>query len=126
MNAHAAPATRAPIRTSAWTIPLMLGVVYGGYAAFIAGNNGASTTRMTLIAVVGCLGLAVVCFVVGALRARLTREPRAAAFGVIFGCAMGYLLSLSGYSLLKASLVGLGLGLAMAAVSFYWFYGHEE
>jgi len=126
MNAHAAPSTRPQLHTSAWAIPLSLGVVFGGYAAFIADDNGASTTRTTLIAVIGCVALTAVCYAVGAAaRTSLAREPRSAAFGIVFGCAMGYLLSLSGYSVLKASLVGATLGLAMTAVSHYWFYQHE-
>jgi Flp pilus assembly pilin Flp len=127
MHAHAAPSTRPQLQlhTSAWAIPLTLGVVFGGYAAFIADNNGASTTRTTLIAVIGCVALTAVCYAVGAARTSLAREPRSAAFGVVFGCAMGYLLSLSGYSVLKAGLVGATLGLAMTATSYYWFYQHE-
>jgi hypothetical protein len=126
MNAHAAPSISTQIHASAWAVPLTLGIVFGGYAAFIANNNGSSTTGTTLIAVIGCVALTLVCVAVGALRDSRSREFRAAAFGVVFGAAVGFLLSLSGYSNLKASLVGAALGLAMAAVSFYWFYQHES
>lgn len=129
MNSHAAPSPRSrpqlQLHTSAWAVPLTLGVFFGGYAAFVADNNGASTTRTTVIAAIGCVALTAVCCAIGALRGSLAREPRSAAFGAVFGCAMGYLLSLSGYSLLKACLVGATLGLAMTAVSYYWFYQHE-
>jgi fermentation-respiration switch protein FrsA (DUF1100 family) len=127
MNAHAARTTRPELQVSStWAVPLVLGIVYGGYAAFIASNNGASTTRTALIAIIGFVVLTAAGEALQATRTSLAREPRSAAHGLVFGCAMGYLLSLSGYSVLKASLVGATLGLAMTAVTYYWIYQHED
>ncbi|MFE2428146.1 hypothetical protein ACFXJ5_15580 [Streptomyces sp. NPDC059373] len=120
-----APTRHRRSNRSSWGTPVALGVVFGGYAAWISNNNGGSTTRTTLIAVVGMVALALVCYLAGRVGPALARELRAALYGAVFGCAMGYLLSLSGYSLLKASLVGLALGASLTAVSFYWFYEHE-
>ncbi|MDX6351290.1 MAG: hypothetical protein QOF84_6080 [Streptomyces sp.] len=124
-TAAIAPTGHRRISRSSWGTPVALGVVFGGYAAWIANSNGSSTTRTTLIAVVGTVALALVCYVVGRVGPAVARELRSALYGIVFGCAMGYLLSLSGYSLLRASLVGLALGASMTAASFYWFYEHE-
>ncbi|WP_127360246.1 hypothetical protein [Actinacidiphila soli] len=120
-----APTRRRRTTRSSWGAPIELGVVFGGYAAWISNSNGGSTTRTALIAVVGTVALAIVCYVVGRVGPAVARELRAALHGAVFGCAMGYLLSLSGYSLLRASLVGLALGASVTAASFYWFYEHE-
>jgi hypothetical protein len=68
----------------------------------------------------------VVCYVLGRVRASLSRELRAAAYGAVCGCALGYLFGLSGWTAPKASVGGLLVGLAMTAASFYVFYTHED
>ncbi|MGP3927578.1 hypothetical protein [Streptomyces sp. 8N616] len=106
-------------------VPLLLGIAYGLYAAFLTSNNGASNTRIMLDSFVGGAVVAVLSFLIGAAQTRLPRERRAAAYGGLFGIVMGYLLSLSGETWLKAGFLGLILGLSMGLIVFYVRYTHE-
>ncbi|MEV6319072.1 hypothetical protein [Streptomyces sp. NPDC051776] len=106
-------------------VPLLLGICYGLYAAFLTSNNGASNTRIMVESFVGGAVVAVLCFAVGAVQSRLSRELRGAAYGVLFGTAMGYLLALSDETWLKAAFLGLFLGMGMGVTAFYVRYTHE-
>ncbi|MFG2193181.1 hypothetical protein [Streptomyces sp. NPDC048639] len=106
-------------------VPLVLGICYGLYAAFLTSNNGASNTRIMVESFVGGAVVAVLCFAVAAVQSRLPRELRGAAYGVLFGCAMGYLLSLSDETWLKSVFLGLFLGAAMGVIVFYVRYTRE-
>ena len=106
-------------------VPLLLGLAFGLYAAFLESNNGASNERILVVSFVGGAICAVLCFALGLVQRRLTRERRSAAYGVIFGGALGFLLSVSGRTALEASLMGLILGLSMGLVTFYVRYTHE-
>ncbi|MGP3984975.1 hypothetical protein [Streptomyces sp. KR80] len=121
----ALPAQRHPHRASYWTIPVLLGIAYGLYAAFLTSNHGASNTRITVVSIVGGAAVAALSFLVGLFQTRLSRELRATAYGVLVGGATGYLLSLSGDTWLKAAFLGGFLGLSMGIVVFYIRYTHE-
>jgi threonine/homoserine/homoserine lactone efflux protein len=123
MNAHAA--VPAHPHRSAWSIPLLLSVALGAYAAFLEHTSGSSAVKAAVVGLVAGAVTAVVCFAVGRARSAMGRELRAATYGAVFGSAMGFLLSLSGWTVLKASLVGMSLGLGMLAIAFYVFYTRE-
>jgi len=99
---------------SEWRMPIVLGLLFGLWAAGIDRSNGASAV------------VAVLCQVVHRERGKLTREVRAGAYGALFGAAMGYLLSLSGSTLLKSSLWGLMFAAIMAGASYYRFSTRES
>jgi hypothetical protein len=111
---------------AALTIPVVLGVVYGFYASAIQRSGGAITGGQIVLGFVS--GLAVIALGIGLLsiQSALPRELRAAAYGTLFGAAMGFLYSLSGHSVLKSSGMGAIFGGAMFLVSFYVFYTHED
>lgn len=107
-------------------IPLSLGIAYGLYAAFVAETSNASDARTTTVALVGGAAVAVLSFVVGMVQTRVPRELRAAAYGVVFGCAMGYMISLAtDQTWLKSGFLGLFLGLGMGLTVFYVRYTRE-
>jgi hypothetical protein len=110
---------------SEWRVPIWLGMLFGLWAAGIDRTHGASEVGATVLGLVGAAVVAVLCYVLHREQPRLEREARAGAYGVLFGAAMGYLLRLSGSTLLKASLWGLMFAGIMAAVSFYVFYTRE-
>ncbi|MFE1346264.1 hypothetical protein ACFW57_16965, partial [Streptomyces sp. NPDC058757] len=56
----------------------------------------------------------------------LPRELRAVAWGALAGGATGFLYSLSGASVLSASMIGLLMGIGVGAGAFYLFYTHED
>ncbi len=106
-------------------LPVTAAVAYGLYVLFLDHSNGSSWGRAALLALVaavvtGALGLLLV-----ARRAALSTEVRALAFGALFGCAMGFLYSLTGPSVLRSVTMGLVLGAALALVSLYVFRAHE-
>jgi uncharacterized membrane protein AbrB (regulator of aidB expression) len=120
--------TAMPVRhhhAASWAVPVVLGLAFGLYVAFLESNNGASDTRTTVSSTVGGAVCAVLCFAIGRLQTRMSRERRATAYGAVFGGALGYMLSISDQTALEASLVGLFLGLSMALVTFYIRYTQE-
>ncbi len=113
-------------RVSSVAIPVTLAVSYCLYTAFVAGDNGWSTGLTWLIALVSAGILGVLCFVVGRWQSGREPESVATVYAVIFGCAMGYLLSLADWSILKASLVGFSLALSMGVCVFYISHTHRR
>ncbi|MFG2719822.1 hypothetical protein ACGFW5_16215 [Streptomyces sp. NPDC048416] len=109
-------------------IPVVLGVAYGIWAAAIQRNGGDGVLSGGQIVLGLVSGLAVMALGVGLLmmQGALPRELRAAAYGTLFGCAMGFLYSLSDHSILRSSGLGAIWGGAMFLVSFYVFYTHEN
>ncbi|WP_208884097.1 hypothetical protein [Streptomyces armeniacus] len=121
----AAPArTRAQHRTARWTVPLLIGIAYGAYAWFLA-RDERFTTEATVTGLVAGAAAAVVAFALGRLRRPLVAEVRAAAYGAAFGCAIGYLSSLTGPSILWSSVLGLGIAAGVTPVVFYHLHTHE-
>ncbi|WUC94683.1 hypothetical protein OG710_14340 [Streptomyces sp. NBC_00525] len=108
-----------------WAVPATLGLILGCYATAIVRGGGVLTgTRLALGLVSGAV-LAVLCFGLGRIQNRLPRELRAAAYGVLTGGSIGFLYSLSGASILAASVVGLFLGIGGLLTAYYYFYTHE-
>nr|WP_245703640.1 hypothetical protein [Streptomyces lushanensis] len=103
----------------------MLGIVYGAYAAYIARGGGPASYGQLALALVS--GALLALLILGLLRVQhsLPREPRAAAWGALVGCAMGFLYSLTGHSVLLSSGIGLALGVGTVIITFYAFYMHE-
>lgn len=132
-TAHAAH-TRVPARhqhhqrlsAAAWALPLTLGIVYGLYAAFIQDSGHGFSTAKLVVSLVSGLAVAVLAFGLGRIQHSLPREGRAAAFGVLFGGAMGFLYSMTGAGVLVSSFIGAGLGAGMLLTAFYLFYMRED
>ncbi|MDJ0343516.1 hypothetical protein QMK19_04215 [Streptomyces sp. H10-C2] len=108
-----------------WTLPATLGVVYGFYAAFVQRAGGAVTGGQVVLGVVAGVAVAAVCMLLGRVQHALPRELRAAAYGTLTGCALGFLYSLSHASILKSTGMGIVFGGAALAASFFIFYTRE-
>ncbi|WP_269858587.1 hypothetical protein [Streptomyces sp. RPT161] len=120
---HGRPHQRVTQRhRSGWVVPAVLGFAFGAYALFLEQANGVDAGIAALRGLVAAVVLGAVCFVIGRRQHWMQAESQAAAYGVVFGMAMGYLLNLSGWSLLRSCLLGLVFGLAMAAGTFYFSY----
>jgi hypothetical protein len=116
-----------PLHASAsWVVPVVLGVLTGGYAMFIDHNQGATVPAAALLGLVAAVVVGAVCYLAGRFQGRLLPEARAGLYGSLLGCAIGFLYCLSGAAVGRASGVGLGVALAMAAVSFYVFHARSE
>ncbi len=123
---HAAPGTplsrlgfSPPRGATSIGVPATIALAYCLYTAFVAGDNGWSTGLVWLIALVSAGVLGVLCFVVGRWQAGRQPETVAVVYGAVFGPAMGYLLSLNGWSVLQSCGVGLLLAGVMAVSVFY-------
>ena len=127
MSASVHPALPARRRewVFSWRTPLILGILYGLYLAWVMSNNDASGTRIAVTSTVGGAIVAVLAFLIGLFQARMPRELQAASYAGMFGTAMGYLISQSAADTGKASIIGLFLGVGMAIVVFYIRYTHE-
>lgn len=104
---------------------MTIAVVYCLYTAFIAGDNHWSTGLTWLIALVSAAALGVLCYAVGRWQRGRQPETIGTAYAVVFGCAMGYLLSLNDWSVLKSSLAGAVLAAAMGVSAFYIAHTHN-
>ncbi|MFD7860796.1 hypothetical protein [Streptomyces sp. NPDC057682] len=122
-GAHARPRHRS---TLSWAVPVTLGVILGWYATSIVRGGGVLTGTQLALGLVSGAVLAVLCFGLGRVQRRLPRELSAGAYGALFGGSIGFLYSLSGKSVLAASVLGLLTGAAMLLASYYMFYTRED
>ncbi|MFH8567225.1 hypothetical protein [Streptomyces sp. NPDC017993] len=106
-------------------LPVLAALGFGCYTIWIdhtSGAKGAQAALLGLIAAVvsGALGLVLVHF-----QSSMITDTRALAYAALFGCAMGWLYSLSGPSVLKSVGWGLIMGGVMFVVSLYVFRSHR-
>ncbi len=106
-------------------LPVLAALGFGCYTIWIdhtSGAKGAQAALLGLIAAVvsGALGLVLVHF-----QSSMLTETRALAYAALFGCAMGWLYSISGPSVLKSVGWGLIMGGCMFVVSLYLFRAHR-
>ncbi|MCT9092737.1 hypothetical protein N4G70_28280 [Streptomyces sp. ASQP_92] len=106
--------------------PVVLGVVYGLYAAQIQRGGGVLTGGQIVLGVVSGVAVMVLGLCLLRFQSALPRELRAAAYGTLFGGAMGFLYSLADHSVLRSSGIGAVFGGGMFLVAFYVFYTHED
>ncbi|ROQ67741.1 hypothetical protein EDD93_2186 [Streptomyces sp. 840.1] len=132
MAAHAsvqARGTRARAQshsTLSWALPVTFGVILGWYATSIVRGGGVLTGGQLALGLISGAVLAALCFGLGRMQKRLPVELRATAYGALFGGSVGFLYSLSGKSVLAASVLGLLTGAGMLIAAFYTFYTHEK
>lgn len=134
MAAHAsvqARGTRSRARaqrhsTLSWALPVTLGVILGWYATSIVRGGGVLTGGQLALGLISGAVLAALCFGLGRAQKRLPVELKSAAYGALFGGSIGFLYSLSGKSVLAASVLGLLTGAGMLVAAFYAFYTHEH
>ncbi|MFE9448883.1 hypothetical protein [Streptomyces sp. NPDC006739] len=106
--------------------PVLLGLVYGYWAAANLRSGGPITGWNLLFGFVTALVFAVLCLGIQAVAPRLPREAHAVLWAVFAGCAFGFLYVQTGASALQS--VGWSLAVAGVAftVLFYWYYTHED
>ncbi|MFF0745122.1 hypothetical protein ACFYVL_32450 [Streptomyces sp. NPDC004111] len=106
-------------------IPLLLGLTYGIYVAFMARGGNPLTWSNVWFGVLWGAVLAAVAFLVGRTTKTLAPGIRATSFAVPFGAAMGFLHSLGGSSILTSVVMGLALAAGMFVAAYYAFYSHS-
>ncbi|WP_411103537.1 hypothetical protein [Streptomyces sp. cmx-4-9] len=135
--AHAAPTAsrRHPYRPRSATgrtardalvRALLAGLVYGVWAAFIKRQTGPVDAGNVFYGILCGALFAAILFTLGRVGPRLQREVHAAAYGVFAGVAAGYLHSLTNESVLRATTVGLFVGIGIGIGAFYRYYTRED
>ncbi|RSS57884.1 hypothetical protein [Streptomyces sp. WAC06614] len=124
--AHAAPAARGRhLDRAALTVPLVLGLLYGVYAAFMKRQTGPVDAGNVFYGILCGVVFAACLVAMARVGPRMMRELRAAMYGAFAAIAMGYLYSLTGDSVLRSVWIGLLTGAGVGIVAFYRYYTHE-
>ncbi|MFG3000544.1 hypothetical protein [Streptomyces sp. NPDC048340] len=133
--AHAAPtaprrhrhlADTTHMSKSALARPLLLGLVYGVYAAFMKRQMGPVDAGNVFYGIL-CGAIFAACMVALArIGPRLKRELHATAYGAFAGIAFGYLYSLADHSILRAVGLALAVGAGVGLAAFYRYYTRED
>lgn len=138
--AHAAPRTRGAIERGSTTnvlsgrvhraalvaMPVLLGLVYGYWAAANRRHGGPITGWNLLFGFLTALVFAVVLMALLVLAPKLRRELHAVTWAAFSGTAVGFLFSQSGGSVLRSTALALGVAALVFATMFYFFYTHED
>ncbi|MFI8341554.1 hypothetical protein ACIF8W_15980 [Streptomyces sp. NPDC085639] len=133
--AHAAPSAYGRHRQSAdmthlskgaYVRPLLLGLVYGVWAAFMKRQMGPVDAGNVFYGILCGVLFAGIMFALARIGPRLKREVHAAAYGAFGGIAVGYLHSLTDQSILKSVVVGLAVAAGVGAIAFYRYYTRED
>lgn len=109
-----------------WTVTVLLGLIYGYWAADINRDAGPVTGWNILFGSVSALAFMAVFTGVRAAAPRLRRELHAATWASFAGIAFGFLYSQSDASILRSSLMSLPVAAAVGVLAFYRYYTHED
>ncbi|WP_282696349.1 hypothetical protein [Streptomyces sp. CC208A] len=126
MAAHAAVPARRSVHLHGAVLPALIGIAYGLYAPVISRHGGALTWGQLWLGIISAIAVAGAVYALRTYGHLLPREARGTAWGAVAGGAIGFLYSLSGASILSASVLGLIVGVGVGAAAFYLFYTHED
>ncbi|MEV7415971.1 hypothetical protein [Streptomyces sp. NPDC089919] len=130
--AHAAPT--APGRQiggmrsmggGALALPLVLGLLYGVYAAFMKRDQSAVTVGNVFYGILCGAVFAVLLFGLRQMGRGIPQELRAAAWGAFAGIAIGYLYSMVGFSLWRTVVVALAVAVPTTVYFMYRYHTRE-
>ncbi|MEC4015290.1 hypothetical protein [Streptomyces sp. H27-D2] len=105
-------------------MPVLLGMVFGAYAVFL--DRSGSTSRAVTLGLVSAAAAALLCYLVARLQPAMIAEVRAASYATLLGGGIGFLDSLTGVSVLRASSMGLVFAGAMFIASYYVFHSRSD
>jgi hypothetical protein len=109
-----------------WTLAVVLGLVYGYWAAALNRDAGPITGWNVLFGLVTAFVFMVLHLAVQAVAPRLCRELHAALWAAFTGCAFGFLYSQGGDSVLMSTVLSLIIAAAVFVTTFYRYYTHED
>ena len=110
-----------------YAVPVVLGLVYGYWAAAMNRDAGPITGWNVLFGFVTAFVFAALHIAVLTVAPRLRREPHALLWAAFAGCAFGFLYSQAPqHTVLRSTLMSLGIAAAVFAVMFYRYYTHED
>jgi FtsH-binding integral membrane protein len=110
-----------------WALPVLLGLVFGFWAAANRRYGGPITGWNLLFGWLCALVFVVAYSVVREVARHLRREHHALLWAAFTGCATGFLISQSPYvSLLRAVIPALAAALGVFVMLFYVYYTRED
>jgi hypothetical protein len=134
--AHAAPVSgthRTPDvfservhRVASWAVPVVLGLVYGYWAAANRRGGGPITGWNVLFGFVVGAAFALLYVAIRALAPHMKRELHALLWTAFAGIAFGFLYNQTGATVLRSTGMALVVAAAVFAVLFYRYYTHED
>ncbi|MGW0912961.1 hypothetical protein ACWD1Z_14620 [Streptomyces sp. NPDC002784] len=107
-------------------IPVVLGLVYGYWAAANRRDGGEITGWNILFGFTTAITFMVLCIAVAVLAPRLKRELHSLTKSAFAGAAFGFLYSQAGATVLRSVTMSLLVTAAVFAVFFYRYYTHED
>ncbi|MFF6781105.1 hypothetical protein [Streptomyces sp. NPDC012510] len=108
-------------------LPVVLGLVYGYWAAAMNRDAGPITGWNVLFGFVTAFAFAALYLAVQAVAPRLRREAHALLWAAFAGCAFGFLYSqATQHSVLRSAVMSLVIAAAVFATAFYRYYTHED
>ncbi|MET7679257.1 hypothetical protein [Streptomyces sp. NPDC005423] len=113
-------------RTARVAIPVVMGLVYGVWAATNRRDGGPLTVWNILFGVVTALAFIVLCLAVARFAPLLTRELHSLVKSAFAGAAVGFLVSQSGQSVLRCAALGAAVMAGSFVAFFYRYYTREE
>ncbi|MDC0770475.1 hypothetical protein [Streptomyces sp. HD] len=132
--AHAAPASgslpdvfsQRTHRIASVAVPVVLGLIYGYWAAANRRSGGEITGWNLLFGFVTAIAFMVLYVAVREIASRSIREVHAILWAAFVGGGFGFLYSQSGNTVLKSAAMGLAVGAVSFLVLFYRYYTHED
>jgi Ca2+/Na+ antiporter len=113
-------------RVARYAIPVVLGLLYGYWAAANRRDGGPITGGNLLFGFVTALAFIVLCIAVAVLAPRLMRELHSLTKSAFAGAAIGFLYSQGGASVWASVVLGLVVTAAIFTVFFYRYYTRED
>ena len=107
-------------------VPVVLGLVYGYWAAANRRGGGPITGWNILFGFVTALAFIVLCLAVATWAPRLKRELHSLVKSGFAGAAVGFLYSQTGESVLRSTALGLAVTAGVFGVFFYRYYTRED
>ncbi|MEU6243383.1 hypothetical protein [Streptomyces sp. NPDC047024] len=107
-------------------VPVLLGLIYGYWAAANRRSGGPITGWNLLFGFLTALVFAVVLIALLTVAPRLRRELHAAAWAVFIGCSFGFLYSQTGDSIYRSVGNSIAVAVVTFIVFFYRFYTRED
>jgi hypothetical protein len=113
-------------KVARYAIPVVLGLVYGYWAAANRRDGGPVTGWNVLFGFVTAFAFIVLCIAVARLAPRLQRELHSGVKSAFAGAAFGFLYSQSGATVLRSTVMALVIAAAVYGVFFYRYYTRKD
>lgn len=113
-------------RIASVAVPVVLGLIYGYWAAANQRSGGEITGWNLLFGFVTAFAFMALYVGIRALAPHMRREQHAILWAAFTGGAFGFLYSETDKSIVRSAVMGLLVGAVWFAVLFYRYYTHED